>query len=299
MAKIHKIRRRIKSVGKINQITKAMEKVAASKMRRALSATLRSRPYAASAAEVLAHLFTLTQHQKPIHPLFAQRTVRQRLLIVMTSDRGLAGAYNSNIIRRLTAEVTLPRLKDAPMPDVIVIGRKGAQAAAYLASLGKLNLLGMYQDVPTGPTLAYLQPVITTIIERSVAKQADRVELLYTDFISSLRQVVTLRQLLPVDPQTLLGRTAEVGTRIQESLFEPSPQTVLEFIVPRLVGVQVYQALLEAIASEQAMRMLAMKNASDNAGEIIDDLTLVYNGARQAAITQELAEITVGAQAVQ
>ncbi|MGH7926335.1 MAG: ATP synthase F1 subunit gamma [Candidatus Binatia bacterium] len=292
MAKIHKIRRRIKSVGKISQITAAMEKVAASKMRRALSATLRSRAYATSASEILTHLYQLTREQTKQHPLFVRHKGARRLIIVISSDRGLAGAYNSNIARVLMREAAA-----RPKPRVIAIGRKGAQVAARVSRAGMLDLIATYQDIPTEPSSSYVQPIVTAVIEGYIKKDFDRVEVLYTDFVSSLRQVVTLKHLLPIDPN-VMGKGL-VGENVQEALFEPSPEAVLDFIVPRLVGIQVYQALLEAIASEQAMRMMAMKNASDNAGELIEDLTLSYNSARQAAITQELAEITVGAAAVQ
>lgn len=280
MSKVHAIKRRIRSVGKIEQITKAMEKVAASKMRRAQEAALRSRPYAHSAREALARLVLLTSPKD--HPLFHQRTMTKRLLILFSSDRGLAGAYNSNI-----AKLLLETLKDEIKTDVIVIGQKGAQ---FVSKLGKLvEVVGVYTNWPTTPTSQDVRPLVDTAIAQFTGKTVDSVELLYTDFVSSLRQVAVRRPLLPIN---------QVEKGSIEVMFEPSPAAVLNFIVPRLIEVQVYQASLEAIASEQSMRMLAMKNASDNAEELVDDLTLTYNGARQGAITQELAEITAGAEAL-
>lgn len=279
MSKIHTIKRRIRSVGKIKQITKAMEKVAASKMRRAQEAALHSRPYAHSAREALARLVLLTKPGD--HPLFARRPIQKRLIILFSSDRGLAGAYTTNLTK-----LFLETLTDSRPTKVIVIGHKGAQVVSKLTSL--VEVLGVYTNWPAQPTAHDSRPISTTAIEQFTAKEVDSVELLYTDFVSSLRQVAVRRPLLPIEP---------VEEARADVMFEPSPAAVLDFIVPRLVEVQVYQASLEAIASEQSMRMMAMKNASDNAEELVDDLTLTYNGARQAVITQELAEITAGAEA--
>ncbi len=294
MAKIRDIRRRLRSVGKIQQITKAMEKVAASKMRRAQRATLSSRPYAYSAREVLARLVLLVKRRE--HPLLARRAVRQRLLIMFSSDRGLAGAYNSILFRALLDTLAVPG--EAAAPQIIVIGQKGALFASRLARAGNVAVVGVYTDWPPEPTSADVRPIAEAVTTRFVAKEIDQVQLLYTNFVSSIRQQVVVRELLPVDPEAILGEGARVGTTVMESIFEPSPAEVLAYVVPRLIEVQIYQASLEAAASEQAMRMMAMKAASDNAEELIGDLTLTYNSARQASITQELAEITTSAEAV-
>lgn len=289
MAKIHKIKGRIRSVGKINQITKAMEKVAASKMRRAQEATLRSRTYAASSREALARL---ALHTAPAaHPLFQVRPVQSQLLIVFTSDRGLAGAYNSNIFKALLAAAA-----DTPHATrALVVGSKGAQFVSKLRR--QIDVRGVYTNWPTAPTPADVSPLVETAIDSFIAKEVDLVRLVFTDFISGLVQRAMVRDLLPVDPEQVFT-TLPHPAQTAETLFEPSAAAVVNFIVPRLVTTQMYQAALEAIASEQSMRMVAMKNASDNAAELVDDLTLTYNGARQTAITQELAEISAGAQAM-
>lgn len=294
MAKIHGIRRRRRSVGKIQQITKAMEKVAASKMRRAQEATLRLSLYAYSAREVLARLVMLRERRE--HPLFAQRHVRRRLIVLFSSDRGLAGAYNSSLFRLLVDDVAVHQ--DAFIPQLIVVGLKGALFANTLARAGSVEVVGVYTDWPFSPTSADIRPIADAVISHFTEKRVDRVQLFYTNFISSLRQQAVLRDLLPIDPLDILGKEAVVGTTIMESIFEPSPAEVLTFVVPRLIEVQIYQASLEASASEQSMRMAAMKSASDNAEQLIDDLTLTYNSARQAGITQELAEITTSAEAM-
>lgn len=295
MAQLHQIRRRLKSIGKIEQITSAMERVAASKMRRAQAAAACSRPYAASAREILAQLVLLTDPQA--HPLFARREVTQRLIIMFSSDRGLAGAYNSNLARLLLRE--LPgKAGRASTPRLIVIGRKGALLAAKLEQHGDAQVIGAYTDWPAEPSSTTLQPIVDTAIGEFTTQRVDAVDILFTDFVSSLRQQATLRRLLPIDPSTVWPAAAERSRALTEALFEPSPAAVLTYIVPRLLGVQLYQASLEAAASEHSMRMLAMKNASDNADGILDDLRLTYNSARQAAITQELAEISGGVEAM-
>jgi F-type H+-transporting ATPase subunit gamma len=279
MAKVHKIRGRIKSVKKVGLITKAMERVAASKMRKATEAALRSRAYSSSAHDVLARLYALTSAKS--HHLFAHRPIQRQLLILFSSDRGLAGAYNSNLFRLFLAQLTIPT-------DVIVIGQKGATFAAALKE--GITLKGIYTNWPTQPSMTDIGPVIKTAVDSFVAGEVDAVKLVYTDFQSALVQKATVRELLPV-------AAPEVASEPSEDIFEPSADAVLTYMVPRLLEVQIYQACLEAAASEHSMRMMAMKNASDNAADITDELTLLYNRARQAGITQELAEITVGAMA--
>lgn len=295
MAKIHKIRRRIKSVKKIEQITKAMERVAASKMRRSQTAALRSRPYAYTAREILAQLFVLTD--PTAHPLFAQRDVKRQLLVIFSSDRGLAGAYNSNINRLLWKAVEQAKRDETP-PRLIVIGRKGAQMCARLEMRGAVEVIGVYTDWLTEPTTLTLQPIVDTVIKEFTSETVDAVSCIFTDFVSGLRQIAVVRGLLPIQPEEVFKSEAEISEKLKEALFEPSPQALLSYMVPRLVSVQLYQASLEASASEQSMRMIAMKNASDNAAGLLGDLELTYNSARQAAITQELAEISAGVEAM-
>lgn len=287
MGKEHKIKNRIKSVRNINQITKAMEMTAASKFRRSQEATLKARTYAASAREALARLRLLAQEKA--HPLLSARQGTSRLLIMFTSDRGLAGSYNSNIFKVLLG-LPLAGLK------IIVIGQKGAQFVTKLRD--QIEVLGVYTNWPVSVKPTDVRPIAATAIELFVTHQVDRVSILYTDFESTIRQVVRHRELLPIDPATILP-PGDMARRTQADVaFEPDATSVLEYIVPRLLEVQIYQASLEAIASEQAMRMMAMKNASDNAKELGEDLTLAYNSARQSGITAQLAEISAGAEVV-
>ncbi len=295
MAKIQQIRRRIKSVKNIKQITKAMEMVAASKLRRAQEATLNSRVYAIAMREAIAQL--RRSFKAGDHELFKQRPVKSQLIILISSDRGLAGAYNSNLFKVLLAELReAENRQPAVATKLIVIGSKGAQFAARLT--GRVELVGSYTDWPAAPLLADIQPIVKTALKLYRKGEVDQCSVIYTDFVSMVKQAVKRQDILPIDPDKLLPPGAEISVNIRESIFEPSPAAVLDFIIPRFIDTQIYQATLEANASEQVMRMMAMKSASDNAEELTDDLTLTYNGARQAVITQELSEITAGAEAL-
>lgn len=306
MASTQQIKGRIKSVKNTKQITKAMELVSASKMRRAQEATLASREYTMTARQILTRLRELTDVSE--HPLFVTREVKSRILVVITSDRGLAGAYNANILRRLTKELQTDR-EAGIKTELILIGK---QASRFIVKIEGVHILGAYESMPERPVLADISAILQTIKsqfvgttemktddsdgkskETPVPPQVDAVDVLYTDYKSSVIQEVTLDTLLPAAFDST--RSSDDAT---DAIFEPSPQAVLDSIADKLVDVQLWQAFLESQASEQSARMMAMKTASDNAGDLIDDLTLAMNTARQAAITQELAEITGGAEAI-
>ncbi len=287
MANTQAIKRRIRTVKSTKQITKAMELVAASKMRRAQEATLRSRAYRNTAREILTRISETVDLQH--HPLYQRRTIKNRLVIAISSDRGLAGAYNSNVMKAFVHSAK-PDLGNDISVSVIAVGR---QMARFVSRLEGVSVLGAYEGFPENPDATDIQPILQQAFELFEQGKVDRVEVLYTDFISSISQEAKIDTLLPA-----AFAPTEERTDLEDAVFEPSPEAVLETITPKLVEVQLYQALLESFASEHSMRMLAMKNASDNAGDLIDDLTLEFNSARQAAITQELAEITGGAEAI-
>lgn len=288
MASLQAIKRRIKSVQNTRQITKAMEMVAASKMRRAQEATTRSRLYAKRIAEINERLAGKVKVDK--NPLFAVRPVANRLFIVFTSDQGLAGAYNANLTKELLNQIEAEQ-QAGRTPRLIIIGRKGAQ---FVARLENIELVGVYENWPANPTTADIMPILSQAKAGFTEAKYDEVVVLYTEFYSMIKQVVQTSKLLPLAQETV---TEEAASQ-DDSGFEPSPQAVLAAIVPRLIEARLMQSAYEASASEQSMRMMAMKNASDNASDLIDDFTLAYNGARQAGITQELAEISAGAAAV-
>lgn len=287
MAQTTALKRRITSVKNTNQITKAMELVAASKMRRAQENALRSRKYRNLAQAILSRISELTD--VTIHPLYAQRTIRNRLYILVTSDRGLAGAYNSNIFRQIAGE--LQKDKSAGVSSqIIAVGKQGAK---FLARFQDVDVLAVYQDLPDNADANDIHPILNTMVELYQKKIVDTVDIIYTDYKSSIVQTVTHDRLLPA-----VFKPVHVPKDMEAADFEPSVEAILDSITRHIIEVQLSQALLESRASEHSMRMMAMKSASDNASDIIDDLTLEFNTARQAAITQELAEITGGAEAI-
>lgn len=288
MASTIALKRRIGSVKNTKQITKAMELVAASKMRKATEAAHRGRAYRQSAHSMLSRLTTVTEISE--HPLYKVRPVKKRLYITVTSDRGLAGAYNANIIKLLTKAVADDR-KAGIVSQVIIVGKRGAQ---FLRRVEGIDLIAAYSDFGDHPSANDIRPILDTIIEQYQNAQTDEVRMLYTEHKSNITQIAQSLAILPATFDT----DASEEQPLSDVTFEPSVQEVLDNVTERLLEVQIWQALLESIASEHSMRMLSMKNATDNATEIISDLTLEFNTARQAKITQELAEITGGAEAM-
>ena len=287
MANTITLKRRISSVKNTKQITKAMELVAASKMRRAQEYASTGRIYREAAYSLLTRLSLITEVNE--HPLFVKRAVKIRLHIAITSNRGLAGAYNSNILRLLTKSILEDR-QAGVKTQVIAVGKQAAQFARRLEGV---DLLAAYESFGDHPTANDVRPLLNTVAELYVNKDVDDVKLLYTDFKTNILQVATKLSLLPAR----FEETEGVGSLLNVT-FEPSISAVLDNVTIRLLEVQLWQAMLESIASEHSMRMLAMKSATDNASDLIDDLTLAFNTARQGAITQELAEITGGAEAM-
>lgn len=287
MASTIVLRRRIKSIRNTRQITQAQQLVAASKLRRAQEYAQKSRAYSELAEELLQRIGGLSEVER--QPLFEKRPVKDRLYILITSNQGLAGAYNANVIKQLTT--ALKQDQEAKVtPHVIAIGNRGAQ---FVRRIHNLDLQAAYTGFGDHPTANDLRPVLNTIVQQFKDSEVDEVHVLYTQFKSSVTQVAQSMQLLPAQaPQ----QTAAADTSF--SNFEPDVETVIHQVGTRLIEAQIWQALLESIASEHAMRMIAMKNATDNAKDLIDDYTLELNTARQAAITQELAEITGGAEAL-
>jgi F-type H+-transporting ATPase subunit gamma len=281
------LRRRISSIKNTRQITQAQQLVAASKLRRAQEYAQKSRAYSDLANELLARLSGIREVER--HPLFTKRPVKSRLYILVTSNSGLAGAYNANVLKQLTTAAQADRTAKVSS-QVIAIGNKGAQ---FVRRVSDINLQAAYPGFGDHPTANDLRPVLNTIIEQYRAGEVDEVRILYTKFVSTVTQTAQSMQLLPAQAPEAL---AEKNTSF--SNFEPDVETVIHQIGTRLIEAQIWQAVLESLASEHAMRMVAMKNATDNAKDLIDDYTLELNTARQAAITQELAEITGGAEAL-
>jgi F-type H+-transporting ATPase subunit gamma len=279
------IRRRIGSAKNIKQITRAMQFVAASKLRRAQEATLAARPYREKLDEVIADLAAVLSGDD--HPLLAGRdlaTAHSRLIVVMTSDRGLAGALNTNTVRFASREIV-----DHPGElKVATVGRKGRDAMRRAG----VPIAAHFEGFGDRPSFADTLPLARLVTDDFVAGTYDRVDVVYSRFISTLTQKPVLEQLLPVVPTE-----DTVGIPGNQFVFEPSPGDFLRALLPRYVATRLFQAVLESKASEESSRMVAMKNATENAEELIEDLTLSYNKVRQANITREMVEIASGAQA--
>lgn len=289
MASRQQLKHRIGSVKSTKQITKAMQMVAASKLRKAQDAANGPREYARLARELLTHLRSLKNEAGDASQLFDERPIKKRLLVVISSNRGLAGAYNSNVIRQMIKELQADKAAGV-QTSLVTIGKKVSAAASRIANQ---NIIAAYNELPDQPTGAELGPILDVALGTFVDNDIDAVDVIFTQYISSIRQEVHMRRLLPAGFEA-----EEVSSDIAQAVIEPSVEELLEVVTLRLLQVQLYQALLESAASEQSMRMLAMKNATDNAKDIIEDLTLAYNSARQAAITQELAEISGGVEAM-
>jgi len=289
MPSTQQLKARIRSVKSTKQITKAMQMVAASKMRRSQEATRTSRPYVASVNELLA--FFATQGATAHNKLFERRKVVNRLIIVIASDKGLAGAFNTNIMK---GYLNLLREDDAGKirNKTIAVGRKASQ---FVTRLKDTDVVGTYEDLTDRPSGHEFHAILNTAKSMFECGEVDAVDVLYTHFKSSMSQVAVKARLLPAGR---IDTSVEISEDVKDATFEPNMKEVLDAVLYRLVGSQLYQALLESRASEHSMRMMAMKNATDNASDLADDLTLAMNKARQGAITQELSEISAGVEAM-
>lgn len=293
MSNTQQIRRRIKSITNTRQITKAMELVAAAKMRKAQELTLKSRNFSLGSEEVLRLLQKAAR--KTAHPLLLIRNeVNKIMLIVMASDKGLAGSYNANILRKSAQYINEQKV---PV-ELMTIGKK----AQNFFSKTDAEIVASFSDLPPYPTSRDIKPIIDIAISDFLSGKVDKVVITYTKFHSTIKQEVLVDEFLPIvseDSNPTGEPTASENIyQPDEYKFEPDEAKVLDTIVPGLVEISLYQKVLDSIASEHSSRMVAMKNASDNAKDIIDDLQLTYNSVRQASITQELAEITAGANAI-
>ncbi len=300
MASVREIRRRIRSVQNTAKITNALQLVAASKMRRAQQRALAARPYAERMRVVLAHLALQATdvEGRPIHPLLEQRAGDRTLLIHVTPNRGLAGGLPGNLNRRAGAFV----LEQSGPVAIVAVGRKGRDFFQRL----RYQIIAEFTQLGDYPSLLDTLPIARIAMEEFLERRTDRVFMVYADFVNTAVQRPTVQQLLPVQPtlpQDTLGperaRTEVALRREVEYIYEPSPQAVLEQILPRYVEMQVYHAVLENAASEQSARMVAMKNATDAAKDMIETLTLLMNKARQEQITKELLDIVGGVKALE
>jgi F-type H+-transporting ATPase subunit gamma len=292
MATLKEIRGRIGSVRNIAQITRAMEMVAASRMKRAQEAILAARPYSDELRDALSRVAAAVTEE--VHPLLARRPVRRIGLIVVTTDRGLAGSINANAIRATLRYLSQrSRSDDAESVEIeaITVGRKGRDA---LRRVG-VPIAAHFSQLGDRPAFGDVTPLARLVVDDFVEGKYDEIGIEYSSFISTLTQRPIIKTILPVEQPEMEEQRAVTN---DEYLFEPSPEAVIRQLLPHYVAVDLYRAVLENNASEQSARMIAMRNSTDNANELIDDLTLVYNKTRQANITREMSEIASGAEAL-
>lgn len=281
MAGVRDIRRRIRSVRNMQQITRAMKMVAAAKLRKSQEKVIAARPYARQLQEVLARLAQVQTDVK--HPLLAKRPVHKVLYVVISSDRGLCGGYNANLIRKTTSLIAEQEQK----VGMVAVGRK---ARDYFRR-GKVEILAEFTGIGDDPNYTQAKTIGQEVIRLYETGEVDEVYLMYTQFLTAISQRPTELKLLPIEPPQ--------GQAGKQYIFEPSPDEILARLLPKYVETLVFRTLLESKASEQGARMTAMGSATDNAKEMIDRLTLVMNRARQAAITKEISEIVGGAAALE
>jgi F-type H+-transporting ATPase subunit gamma len=285
LANIRLIRRRIKGIQNTAKITKAMEMIAASKMRRAQERGLAGRPYSEKITQVLSALAALPMEERALHPLLQRRPVAKISVVHITPDRGLAGGLVSNINRKTASFI----LEGSVPVNIIAIGRKGFD---FLRRTGQ-NIIAEFTGLGDRPSLIDTLPISHIVIDDFSSAAVDEVYLAYTQFVNTMVQKPVMEKILPVEPAPI------PAPENVDYIYEPGPDKVLGGLLPRFVEMQVYHHILEAIASEQSARMVAMRNATESAIELIDDLTLAYNKARQEMITRELLDITGGAVALE
>lgn len=287
MSSTLQLKSRLKSVSNTRQITKTMQSVAASKMHRAMQRSLATQAYCAQIESVLAQLAGAGIEEE--HPLFVRREVRKRLIIVVAGDNGLAGAYNINVFKKSLNEMQLDEKRQIKT-SVIAVGRKSAQFISRL----KKPMIGAYEGVSNHAAASERGAIVNTILTGYRNMEFDAVDVIYTEFRSSFKQNVRMSHLLPIG--RILSDNMEPDLNLQ-CQFEPNKAAVFEVLAKKFIEIQIAQAIFDAAASEHSMRMVAMKNATDNADEVRNELALLINRERQAAITNELSDINNGASA--
>lgn len=294
MATPREVKLRIRSVKNIAQVTRALQAVSASKVRRAMQALMQTRPYATKAWQVLEHI-SKQPDRETLHPLLTERSeVNSIIVVVISGDRGLAGAYNTNMLR-----FTSQQFGDYQVPvRYIGVGRKGCD---FLLRSRK-ELLADFSRLPDPATFMDVSPVGHLAVDEFLTGNADEIYLVYADFVNMLKQIPTVKKLLPLEVDVEASRVEEFRDGREKPgaayIYEPDQERILDEIIPSFTALQVYQAVLEAQASEHAARMVAMQSATENANELADFLQLAYNKARQQMITSEMLDIAGGAEAL-
>lgn len=322
MSDTKEIQRRIKSISNTKKITRAMEMVAAVKMRRAIEAVLRTRTYANLSWTTVLNLSQAVNCGKNLHPFFyRQKKVKSVGIILMTSNRGLCGGFNTSIINKAISSIKIAAGRqpdgDKIKTEFILVGKKGKTVYTRFGH----KIVAEFSKLDVASEVIEVTPIAKLIIDDFLFGKYDKIMVAYTDFISAAKQIPRVKQLLPIDIEArdeylgIVGQSEKIGVnkefikakeekylRDKKNIFvftyEPSAEEVLNEMLPRLIEVQLFQALLESNAAEHSARMAAMHQATEAAGDLVEDLTLFYNKARQAAITSEIAEISAGANAL-
>ena len=292
MASAREMRIRIRSVKNISQVTRALEAVSASKVRKAVAAVTATRAYSTKAWQVLTHI-AKQPGRAMLHPLLARRPkVRNVLVVVVTGDRGLAGAYNTNVIRFVIQHFDH---FDVPV-CYIAVGRKGRD----LLMRRRRQVIAEFSNLPAAPSFADVSAIGRLAVDEFLKAKVDEVYLVYTDFVNMVKQEPVIKKMLPLEVSDEAGRVQDYAHQHLTGayVYEPAEEELLDEIIPRFTALQVYQAILESLASEHAARMVAMRNATDNAIELVSHLELEYNKARQQTITNDLLDIAGGAEAL-
>lgn len=292
MPSAREMRMRIRSVKNISQVTRALEAVSASKVRKAVAAVTATRAYATKAWQILAHI-ARQPGRTSLHPLLARRpTVRNVLVVVISGDRGLAGAYNTNVIRFVTQHYGHSNVP----ARYIAVGRKGRDMLARR----RKQIIAEFSELPAAPSFADVSAIGRLAVEEFLKGDVDEVHLVYTRFINMVRQEPVIKQLLPLEVRDEAGRVQDFAHHQLTAtyIYEPAEEELLDEIIPRFTALQVYQAILESLASEHAARMVAMSNATENAVELGSHLQMEYNKIRQQTITNDLLDIVGGAEAM-
>ncbi len=292
MSSAREMRMRIRSVKNISQVTRALEAVSASKVRKAVAAVTATRAYATKAWQVLTHI-ARQPGRAVLHPLLARRLkINNVLAVVVSGDRGLAGAYNTNVIRFINQHFDHFKV---PV-RYVAVGRKGRD----LLLRRRKQVIAEFTNLPAAPSFADVSAIGRLAVDEFLKGEADEVYLVYTNFINMARQKPVIKKLLPLEVGDEAGRVQDYAQpRLTAAyIYEPTEEELLDEIIPRFTALQVYQAILESLASEHAARMVAMSNATENAIELVSHLQLEYNKARQQTITSDLLDIAGGAEAL-
>jgi F-type H+-transporting ATPase subunit gamma len=292
MATLREIRRRISGIKSTQKITKAMQMVAAARLRRAQVAIVSTRPYARKLGELLRHV--VTKVDPSLHPLLVTREIKNAALVVVTADRGLCGSFNSNLIKAAIQHIAADEQQRRLGVKVITIGRKGFDYFSKREYKLHAKHIGIFHSLD----FSHARAVVQQLTDGYLKGEFDSVEVIYNEFKSVIQQRIVVEQLVPIPPEEIHGPKNLRALAQVDYIYEPSSGEIIDALVPRHLNIQMWRILLESNAAEQGARMTAMDNATENAKELIRELTLKFNNARQAAITKELLEIVSGAEAL-